>query len=475
MRKKPLLKDSNHKPRYNDPNSLIMAFKHIVEKPEIDAFMASFVKFLELNFQGTQGSSIFCGRDYQFLSDMEFSKLRELYQGSSGFHSILLGMILEACHEAEKSIPHSSSIVIRSIISLLGHSGSISLASNMRNNLLSFRGRATRQDILNFFRSMSVDEKIGELSVLATEMAGLEGTIFLDEKIGVETFVEAKSGYNFTMILPIGPYPNEKKWERQWCKCMVIDGVVERVAEVDGILQEAAQDGTPLAIFARGFSNEVLNTLKVNFDRKTLDILPIAFGVDNIETINTVADIIHVINIDPITPLKGDIIRGRSLAELPTVEMIRCHGENVAIVNGGVEHSVKSHVAELRKRRQAAHSDIATLLGKRIKSLAATSVTLKLGHTSNSIHQKQLEQIDVLIRVTTAIIKLGVIHKRNLRKLMGTTGDDVLLAVWEQIAEGDDIIPTAQLVGAYDSVNAFFKSVNNIGIGILEDRGNGRN
>ena len=451
-----------------------MTFKRVIEKPEIDIFMVSFVKFLHRNFQHTSGSAVFNSGGYQFISGVEFSKLRELYQGSSGFHTILLGMILESCHQSEQVIPNSSTFVIRSILKLLGLADNPLQNYDTRDRVLASRKRATSRDISNFFKGITTDEKMHQLALHAVEMAGLEGTIFVDEKMGIETFVEAKSGYNFNILLPLGPYLHEKKWERHWCRCMVIDGVIEKVSEIDGILQQAAGSSTSLIIFARGFSAEVLNTLKVNLDRTTLDVLPVSFGVDNIEMINALADISHVLNVDPITPLKGDIISGRMLDDMNAVELIRCHGGTVTIINGSAESRIKNHVTELRRRRQLAHPDIALLLAKRIKSLSSACVTVKLGATTATSHQEQLEQIDILIRAAASILKLGMVDQKYLQKIMNEQDDYVLSVVGAEIMGLKDSIPTACVIGVYDSVNAFLANIKDIGVGILEDVNDGR-
>ena len=122
----------------------------------------------------------------------------------------------------------------------------------------------------------------------AIKVAGLNGKIFVEPNKIDKTIIELKDSYNFSFILPIGPFIGQQKWERNWCRCLCIDGVIESLGEIDGILQEASSQNIPVAIFARGFSSDVINTIKVNVDRGTLDILPISLSKLTIDRLKTV-------------------------------------------------------------------------------------------------------------------------------------------------------------------------------------------
>tara|TARA_Y100000034_G_scaffold118622_1_gene159477 strand:- start:1038 stop:2213 length:1176 start_codon:yes stop_codon:yes gene_type:complete len=66
--------------------------------------------------------------------------------------------------------------------------------------------------------------------------------------------------------------PRRKKIESS--SVLFIDGILEKLSEIDRILQGFAQSKRNLVIFARGFSPNVANTLNTNFLNKNLRVFP---------------------------------------------------------------------------------------------------------------------------------------------------------------------------------------------------------
>jgi hypothetical protein len=171
------------------------------------------------------------------------------------------------------------------------------------------------------------------------------------------------------------------------------------LGEIDGILCDATKEKVPLAIFARGFSSDVIHTLKVNMDRGTLDVLPISFGVDNIETVNSVADVARVIGTDIITPLKGDLISACRIHQLKSVQKIICYNGNITLINSPTEEDVKLHVNELIGRTNNSHLDVSKLLNDRVKSLSGVCVLILLGSSLPFQKDILLNEIDMALYI----------------------------------------------------------------------------
>ncbi len=426
-----------------------MNFSKIIFK---DAITGSLDKILNTLRAATQDDLHVireCGGSI-FISKRIYTLLNHIYANTSGIDSMLAGILLECIHEAELLVPGAGAAIIdlvdaRQIISLTDVSQSEPIF-------------LTRDHMVALFSSFKFNDSISRVVKTAVELAGMNGKIFIDNSKTGDTVIELRCGYNFSFILPIGPFGGEKKWEKNWCKCLVIDGVVETLGEIDGILQESTREREPMAIFARGFSSDVLNTLKVNVDRKTLDVLPISFGIDNIKTVNSIADIAKILGADIITPLKGDIIAMTRFSELRTIQKIVCHNGSVMLVNGSTEMDVGLHLQELHRKVMSSHHEVVRLLNDRIRSLSSKCVLINVGSAAVNNSEMSIDELDAALNLLAAAIKWGV------------TEDNSTAQLPVKCPEVDrTLAPAALFPVAVKYSNIFLKKIDSLNIAIIHD------
>ncbi len=343
----------------------------------------------------------FTARAYEnnaLVSKSIFSLLKEIYGSSSGLSSLISGVLMEHIFESENECPGSGPVTLDTIISQ--NSTAVKSSDFYDLRLTNFKS------CLDF---LSISDEAKEIIIDIIELAGLHGKIFVERSKTPETLIELKESYNFSLLLPIGPFFGEKKWEKNNCRCLCVDGVIETLGEIDGILQAASSDKAPLVIFARGFSYDVINTIKVNNDRQTIDVMLVSFGVDNLDTLNSIVDIAAILNSDIVTPTKGDAIASREFSDLPIVEKIICGSGAVSIVNSAGHARVNSHVSNLSKRANTSHGDIKKLLEKRMASLTGKCVIAKIRCESIQKQNLLMEEIDSGLKIANSLIKFGII------------------------------------------------------------------
>ena len=343
----------------------------------------------------------FTARAYEnnaLVSKSIFSLLKEIYSSSSGLSSLISGVLMEHIFESENECPGSGPVTLDNIINQ--NSTAVKSSNFYDLRLDNFK------PCLGF---LSISDEAKEIIIDIVELAGLHGKIFVERSKTPETLIELKESYNFSLLLPIGPFFGEKKWEKNNCRCLCVDGVIETLGEIDGILQAASADKAPLVIFARGFSYDVINTIKVNNDRQTIDVMLVSFGVDNLDTLNSIVDIAAILNSDIVTPTKGDAISSREFADLPIVEKIICGSGAVSIVNTAGCTRVNSHVSNLSKRAHTSHGDIRKLLEKRMASLTGKCVIAKIRCESVQKQNLLMEEIDAGLKIANNLIKFGII------------------------------------------------------------------
>lgn len=235
----------------------------------------------------------------------------------------------------------------------------------------------------------------------AIRLAGFSGRIIVEKTSSTTPSVELVRGYTFELqqLLPV-----DFSFVRPRVTC--IDGYIEEVAEIHHLLEAAAEAKEPCILFLRGMSDDVKHTLKVNYDRGSLRVVPIGVRFD-LEGMNTLVDLATVTGADLISSLKGDLISSIKFNELPCVDQVTMLRGRVVVVSSKKSKAVKDHVSNLRKRRAEERvDDVASLLDKRIKSLSPNHVVIRLPDDKDFVINSQ--SIDYALRAARSAIDNGV-------------------------------------------------------------------
>lgn len=220
-------------------------------------------------------------------------------------------------------------------------------------------------------------------------------------------------GYTFDQA---PAWPVNVRLERPRVVC--IDGFIESVSELHHLLEAAAETKEPVLLFVRGMSDDVKHTLRVNYDRGSLRVVPIVVRFD-FEGINTINDISIVAGSTLVSSNKGDLISNVRLNDAARIDEAVIHATKVAIINACSHRAVATHVAFLRKKREEEKiDDVATLLDARIKSLSPNHVVIRLIDDKDFIASSQA--IDYALRAVRSLVDHGTVVVRG-RRLLTTT------------------------------------------------------
>jgi chaperonin GroEL (HSP60 family) len=235
----------------------------------------------------------------------------------------------------------------------------------------------------------------------AIDLAGFGGRIIVEKARSLPS-VELARGYAFDQA---PAWPVNVRLERARVVC--IDGFIETVSELHKLFEAAAETKEGVVLFVRGASNDVINTLKVNFDRGSLRIIPIIVKFD-IEGINAINDISAAAGCDLVSSHKGDLISNVTLASAPTVDEVQVFKEKVIIVNPTSRKAVETQVAFLRKKRgeEQVH-DVSSLYDKRIRSLSPNQVIIRLIDDKSYVTEAQA--IDYTLRAIRSLVDYGIV------------------------------------------------------------------
>ncbi len=235
----------------------------------------------------------------------------------------------------------------------------------------------------------------------ALELAGYGGRVIIEKTPSATPSVELVRGYTFDLVQVL---PIDASFIKPRVFC--IDGYVEEVSEVHHLLEAAAEAREPCVIFLRGMSNDVKHTLKVNYDRGSLRVLPIGVPFD-LEGMNSLVDLSVIAGCDLVSSLKGDLISSIKFHEAPCVDQVTVFRGKTIVANASTHGQVAAHVNNLRRRREEEQvDDKGRLFDKRIKSLSPNHVIILLPDDKDYVVCSQA--IDNALRAVKSAVDFGV-------------------------------------------------------------------
>lgn len=267
-------------------------------------------------------------------------------------------------------------------------------------------------------------EDLFQLVLESILLTGITGKIFIENSPLPEPVVELKKGYNFD--LETFPYfLKNKTWQDENVRVVVIDGIIENVSEIHHLLERASENIEPLVIFSRGLSHDVINTLHVNFLRKTLNIVPVNVPIVE-EKLNMLKDIAVTCGTDVISSTKGDLISSIDFDEINFIEKISINESMVSIINDRAKSSVDLHTKNLIKRmKESANEAVRAVYSDRIKNLSSNCTIISLSG-SDQKQKNDRYQIDVSLRMIMSIFKFGVVDLVKLKKVSNKQDNKIL-------------------------------------------------
>jgi chaperonin GroEL (HSP60 family) len=314
----------------------------------------------------------------------------------------LLELILGHALKAEQMSPGSFDVMIERLLVILSNNSIRIQPLNFKNISRVVSRRPCSVDLETYVFSKIIDERISSIVKESLELAGFGGRIIIEKSTCAKTSIELNSGYTFDV---------RPAWPMTMClnkpRAFVIDGYIERVSEVHNLLEAASDAKEPVALFVRGMSDDVLNTIRVNFNRGTLQLVPINVKFD-IEGINTVNDIAIVTGCDMVCSNKGDLISMIKYDKAPRLERIIIYQDKVNIQHNDTRAMVQAHVANLVSRRNVSDiiDDKAKLYDKRIKALSPNHVIIRIPDDKDYV--MTVQQIDRALRTVRAIVDYGI-------------------------------------------------------------------
>ena len=295
-----------------------------------------------------------------------------------------------------------------------------------------------------------------ETIIEACNLAGAMGSIKIERTIGSVSSLEIRDGLKVNCHLSKGFKTRIGQLrDLSDVSIVVFDGMVTEVSELDRILTEAHDKKISVAIFASGYSNDVENTLTVNWESGKLRVIPFVME-DKLDDVNQVRDICEPLGVLPVSKDTGRLLSTIDIEEERSVKKIRIANDaESAILTPGSDQLVsiikmRSDIAN--KLARANVEDVREILKKRLTKFSCRMVTISIPckESEEGIIQ---DRVGSFFKFLSQCAYQGVFDTRKMEKVFPLLRGKGL----------PDVMPAASVARAINRAISDSKTISNIG------------
>ena len=168
------------------------------------------------------------------------------------------------------------------------------------------------------------------------------------------------------------------------CKFYMVDGSVSKPSEIMKLLNESFENKkTNYFLVCKSFNEEILFTLKENYDRSITNVIPLEYGFD-LDSINCIPDLVSVVGGQPFSPSLGDVLSTVDLSRMGHANSVEILKENM-VIQPSIRQN-KTHIRNLLQNIENSNEDKRRLLAKRLVSLRGNSCNITLPKSASFDH-----------------------------------------------------------------------------------------
>jgi hypothetical protein len=248
----------------------------------------------------------------------------------------------------------------------------------------------------DFFQNHS-DKLLSELRLVTRNMlnealsySGVTGKILLSKSQSNKRYLLVTQGHEFFFHTVEA---SNIRLDNPNILC--VSGHLERISELNLLFTQFASLREPLVIFARKFSEEVIQTVKLNNKKNILNVSLVEVPAE-IDTINSFADLAVVCNNNVFTPDLGRLLLTLNKEDCSVVDSVEFNAGSVLIKNISSEKSVATHVSKMLEQLSFMSDIKQEIYSLRLKSLSSKKITI--GMLDDEFFVKESQIIDRFLR-----------------------------------------------------------------------------
>jgi len=262
--------------------------------------------------------------------------------------------------------------------------------------------------------SANNDELLGKLIADAMEKVGSSGVITVEEAKSMETSLKVVEGMEFDKGF-VSPYmvTNAEKMEAELEDpyILIFDKKISSMKELVPLLEQVAQQSSPLLIIAEDVEGEALATLILNMLRGALKAVAVkapGFGDDQKEMLE---DIAILTGGRVISEEKGIKLESVTIKDLGRAKKVKVNKEKTMIVDGhGDPKRIRARIALIEGQVKAAKSEYDKEdLQKRLAKLSGGVAVINVGAATETEMKEKKSRLDDALHATRCAVEEGVI------------------------------------------------------------------
>ena len=161
------------------------------------------------------------------------------------------------------------------------------------------------------------------------------------------------------------------------CKFFMVNGAVSSASEITKLLNESFENkNSTYFLVCKSFNDEVIYTLKENYDRSLTNIIPVQFGFD-LDSINSLPDLHSVVGGLPFSSDLGDVLSAADFSRFGFSEKVNI-SNNRFVIKPSADN--RKHILNLIKKIEKTNndSDERKILSRRAVALKGNSCNILL-------------------------------------------------------------------------------------------------
>ena len=367
---------------------------------------------------GHNGTSILRSEDGSFLPTFGSKHVLELCR-SYGLKGVFSKIVCDAALKAESMTAGASAMIPSMIFDIFRNCQGKNINATA-DEIIAVLGEKivppTRDVVFDAIKRVVSDELVYRIVCEAIILAGSECKIVLDDSAADDITIEKLAGFVFS-ISPDAAFYRGEEWSATNVRCFVVDGLIESVSEIDTLLTRCNTERVPMVIFARGYKDDVIATLRLNYARQTLNVIPVVVPFA-LKTVNVLNDLAVATGARFVSSLSGDLISTVGFDDLGIVDRIVCRGSSVSIENPRAIKAVTLLTNELSKKRSNSWiEDEREILAQRIRSLTTARVVIRVPMSLGVRASRLREDVDQALRTVRTVLHHGVVSDETLSKI----------------------------------------------------------
>ena len=216
--------------------------------------------------------------------------------------------------------------------------------------------------------------------------AGTTGSVSIENERHESKTIQVRTGFKTLLNLNDFFTGAIRDPEIRDCRIVVVNGAIIDVSEIHHLLDHAYETKENIAIVASSFSDDVANTLRVNWDSGKTRVIPFYLR-DGLDTINESKDICDVLGIIPISVDTGLRISSIEIEDYPKNNLYYDKDKDELRIALNENTSIRAQKAKSKLQERYDEEkvdDVKKILSDRISRMGGRSVSIGVSASSTS-------------------------------------------------------------------------------------------